>query len=281
MLFCKQFVTFHAKNTQKIGITRHINRSTFSSVSNIEIERKFTITEKIQQNIEKKAKFISQKEYTDLYYDNEENNKYPLTKNDLWLRQRKGIWEMKIPIYLYEKIIQNKNSIETTTELKSKSEMRTVTDKYKELENISEIISFLEKTNLISNSNSIKLNENNRENFSELLKNNNYKQILQIITNRKSFEYKGLNIVLDICSPIAYSIGEVEMMVENVEMIPHAQSMISELSKELEIPLLYPPPYGKVLFYIKTSRPDHYRVLEESGLIQSKIFGDPLHNNII
>lgn len=83
----------------------------YCSNKNIEIEVKFACNNEIEEKIRKISKFLKKREFEDIYWDrtkdlsfsnsNEKNTiayyQYPLTTNDIWLRQRSGAWEIKIP----------------------------------------------------------------------------------------------------------------------------------------------------------------------------------------
>lgn len=82
-------------------------------IKNIEIEVKFAYNDEIEERIKKMAKFLKKKEFVDIYWDRIDNNssnheivnknknailiQFPLTTNDIWLRQRSQSWEIKIP----------------------------------------------------------------------------------------------------------------------------------------------------------------------------------------
>lgn len=60
-----------------------------------EIEKKFILTKEQEDNLVKDSKFITQKIFTDIYYD---SNNYDLISKDVWLRARDGKFELKIPL---------------------------------------------------------------------------------------------------------------------------------------------------------------------------------------
>ena len=60
----------------------------------IEVEKKFRLKKGQQARIKKLAKFISRKNLIDIYFDDSNRS---LTANDIWLRKRGNIFELKIP----------------------------------------------------------------------------------------------------------------------------------------------------------------------------------------
>ena len=61
----------------------------------IEIEKKFILTPEQEQALIKGADFIEEKEFTDIYYD---DKILSLTTKDIWLRERAGKFELKVPL---------------------------------------------------------------------------------------------------------------------------------------------------------------------------------------
>lgn len=62
----------------------------------IEVEKKFILNDKEKERLFKDAEFISEKIFTDIYYDNEN---FDLTSKDKWLRLRQDKFELKIPVH--------------------------------------------------------------------------------------------------------------------------------------------------------------------------------------
>ena len=60
----------------------------------IEVEKKFILTTEQEKSLIEGADFLGEKKFTDIYYDDED---FSLTKKDLWLRNREGRFELKIP----------------------------------------------------------------------------------------------------------------------------------------------------------------------------------------
>lgn len=101
-------------------------RKTSTGARPLEIEMKFKLSEEVKKKISSLdgVKFLSQKRFTDIYYDSEG---YSITCRDVWLRQRKSeastSWEMKIPINFESRVSKNsiervRNQIRTSSVLK-------------------------------------------------------------------------------------------------------------------------------------------------------------------
>jgi len=62
----------------------------------IEVEKKFILSEQEKERLIKDAEFLSERVFTDIYYDTE---KFLLTSQDKWLRSREGKFELKLPLH--------------------------------------------------------------------------------------------------------------------------------------------------------------------------------------
>jgi len=60
-----------------------------------EVEQKFRLSESQSVKLLDGAEFVWKKTFTDVYYDTVE---FALTKNDIWLRKRGEIFELKLPM---------------------------------------------------------------------------------------------------------------------------------------------------------------------------------------
>jgi hypothetical protein len=81
-----------------------------NELKNIEIEVKFAYNNETEEKIRKMAKFVKKAEFEDIYWDFPTSNKYLLTTNDIWLRQRSSSWEIKIPFRFQDGISLNDKS---------------------------------------------------------------------------------------------------------------------------------------------------------------------------
>jgi len=62
----------------------------------IEVEKKFRLTDTQRESLIKDAEFVSEKTFTDTYYDTAD---YQLTTKDVWLRQRGENFELKVAVH--------------------------------------------------------------------------------------------------------------------------------------------------------------------------------------
>jgi thiamine-triphosphatase len=191
----------------------------------IEIEKKFSLTEDQLKKIEKLAKFVSKKSFTDIYFDDEN---YSLTKKDWWLRRRDANFELKIPIGMFNKRILNV---------------------YNELTEIEEIAK------------KIGIREDNLNFISELEK-NNFIPFCQIITTRKKYTLDGFTIDIDEMD-YGYSICEIEKMAEKESNVDKITAEILEFSHSLGLEIKQVK--GKVKEYLWRNNRAHYDALVASG----------------
>ncbi|MDP1706773.1 MAG: CYTH domain-containing protein [bacterium] len=193
----------------------------------IEVEKKLKITPEQEKNLVTGAEFIKEERLLNSYYDNSE---YSLTKKDLWLRDRNGRFELKVPIAVKH------------------------TGQYEELENdddIKKTLSFPETAELRQ----------------ELAK-RGYLPFYSCLTIRRKYKKEGLTIDLDLTyfdEKTIYEIAEIELLVKTKEDAPVAISQIKEFAAKNGIP--YDKAHGKIIEFLKRYRPDHYQILIDAGVI--------------
>lgn len=99
----------------------------------IEIEKKFIVSNEISNNIKNDSVFVSAKTIEDIYYDFHD---FRLVKQDLWLRSRNGVVEMKIPnskcqgsenIDIYDEL-EDEQKIKTFLKINSFDNLRKIVD---------------------------------------------------------------------------------------------------------------------------------------------------------
>ena len=166
----------------------------------IEVEKKFALTEDATDALLKDADFVSEKIFTDVYYD---TPSFDLTRKDIWLRARSGKWELKI-------------ALSAANTRKS--------DQYRELETEKEIAEYLNLSLAAS--------------LSDALKSARYMSFGSLTTTRK--KYKNGDFVIDIDSlDFGYEIAEIELMVSDVSEIDAATEKIISFAKEHSLPWGY------------------------------------------
>ncbi|MEK7598804.1 MAG: CYTH domain-containing protein [Patescibacteria group bacterium] len=195
----------------------------------IEVEKKFKLDKTQLARIEKLAKFVSKKTFTDIYFDDE---KYSLTSRDIWLRKRGKIFELKMPI-IY-------------------AAARNHVNVYREIINTEKIIQAL------------KLKKHSR-NFLLNLRKNGYRQFCQIETIRRKYAYENFIIDIDEMN-FGYALCEIEKMVKNKKTVAVASRQIIKFGKKLGLKIEWSL-RGKVLEYLWRYDKKHYNKLKESKVI--------------
>lgn len=199
----------------------------------IEIEKKFSLTDREIKSLTHGANLLSSKTFTDTYYDDENRT---LTRKDFWLRKRDDQYELKIPLH---------NGVEREA------------DQYEEINNI-EII--LEKLKLqVAGS------------FEQTLEFYGFKPFCICKTTRQ--KYRKDEFIIDIdkveyegIEDFSYYICEIELSVENKDQIEQAIKQILKLAEEYNLSLNYIR--GKVIEYLKRKKPKHYQALIEANVMK-------------
>eukprot|EP01118_Nematostelium_gracile_P016636 TRINITY_DN6940_c0_g1_i1.p1 TRINITY_DN6940_c0_g1~~TRINITY_DN6940_c0_g1_i1.p1 ORF type:complete len:235 (+),score=51.19 TRINITY_DN6940_c0_g1_i1:1-705(+) len=214
------------------------DRRHFSSSKSFEVEMKFRYLPPLQTKLlDKGAKPLGKKEFTDIYFDTPD---FALTTKDIWFRQRQNNWECKV----------------------GKRDANGV-DRYQEITSPIEIQKFLET--FFSKSPNKVLSSS----VDTLMDQLHLNKFATIKTQRDKFELEGFVVDLDEMD-FDYRIGEVELMVDRMEQSDLASQKILDFCRKFGLDNT-PPIHGKVLEYIMRFRPDHYRALEDCGMIAQKV----------
>jgi predicted adenylyl cyclase CyaB len=195
----------------------------------IEIEKKFILTSAQEKHLKNGAKFLGEKVFTDIYFD---KNDYELTKNDIWLRMRDKQIELKMPV---------------ETEGK-KSKM--CCNRYEEfvLENdVRQMLNLSKGNDLLGD-----------------LKNSGFRPFASITTRREKFKKDKFTIDIDACD-FGYSIVEIELMVDDKTLISDAEKQIIAFAEKLNFSTK--AVHGKVIEFLLRKSPEHYKILQEEGVI--------------
>eukprot|EP00190_Bangiopsis_sp_CCMP1999_P000272 CAMPEP_0198730944 /NCGR_PEP_ID=MMETSP1475-20131203/27177_1 /TAXON_ID= ORGANISM="Unidentified sp., Strain CCMP1999" /NCGR_SAMPLE_ID=MMETSP1475 /ASSEMBLY_ACC=CAM_ASM_001111 /LENGTH=176 /DNA_ID=CAMNT_0044493837 /DNA_START=69 /DNA_END=599 /DNA_ORIENTATION=+ len=93
----------------------------------------------------------------------------------------------------------------------------------------------------------------------------------KILTKRTSvginFDGRRFRVDLDEMD-FGYTVGEIELLVESAVDVSAAEDAIYRFCTEHDIDMS--PPNGKVLEFIRRSRPQHYQALEEAGILSRR-----------
>jgi len=171
----------------------------------IEIERKFIVPDNYHERLTAQG-FQLQQEFdevlVDKYYDTYE---HALIKEDHWLRQRNGDWELKYPVGIDGHSQGSTVYHETTCIEEIMTRLRPI---LKIEEGCSHLQSLIEKTYL--------------------------KPFAQLETKRKCYSREDkVNIVID-ATDWGHSVGEIEIMVMDHDHITEATSKIETIGAELD-----------------------------------------------
>jgi len=233
----------------------------------VEVESKFEFSDQDVERIATLAVPMGVKQFTDRYFDR--GSDFALTTRDMWLRQRAGKWELKTSVLSVSEQQRERQRHQ------GRSNNVTATQ-YREYEDPREIHNILASLGLISNKGAQDCDESpetasdGRE-LSAALDSGGIVEFCALTTTRTSFCFRDvLRIDLDVAAPGGYRVGELEMMVrDDAEEISNAREKIMSLACELGL-TIRPSMRGKVLQFIFLNRPEHWRLLEESGLLDAK-----------
>ncbi|MFH1780660.1 MAG: CYTH domain-containing protein [Candidatus Nealsonbacteria bacterium] len=196
----------------------------------IEVEKKFIFNDENKKFLTKDAEFLDERILTDIYYD---TSNLSLTSNDKWLRSRENRFELKIPLH---------------------QGVERLTDQYDELKDEQKI---REALNLPS-----------KGSLTDDLAKAGYSPFCTCKTTRRKYKKEPFIIDLDTVDfqDFTYSIGEIELMVNEKSEIERAIDKIMSFAKEQKLTIA--PVRGKVIEYLKRMKPDHYQTLIHAGVVK-------------
>lgn len=219
----------------------------------IEVERKFRYTSETAERLMKAGQLLGKKTFTDVYWDVE--GEFPLTTRDMWLRQRGCEWELKVPSHHY--VHNNEQS-----------------DVYEEIVGSVAVGShLLSKCSFLNQ----KMDKENNAVFIMNPHRFNMFPFAVITTERTSVQMSSNNhlrdirVDLDVVNHNEYHIGECEIIIQSSELIQNADKKLHTFCSQFSLDTK-PPIEGKVLHHLRIHRPHHYKVLQDCGLIQRKLF---------
>jgi len=171
---------------------------------------------------------VGEKTIHDIYYDTADLS---LTKQDAWLRNRNGAWELKLALHVL-------------------GMANRFADGYREVEKEKEILLELKLTG--------------KGTLPEQIQRSGYEPVIDIITTRKTYGKEGFTIVLDVMD-FGYEIAEIEQMVNDKSEMEAAGQRIMDFASQHGLGL--GPVPGKVTEYCRRHRPQHYATLVSAGII--------------
>ncbi|XP_038581280.1 thiamine-triphosphatase isoform X4 [Micropterus salmoides] len=212
----------------------------------VEVERKFFCSADILKTLEEIGVCVGQLQFRDQYFD---TPKFDLTLRDVWLRKRKGCWELKCPATV--------NVTEGTGGERSKAQAALCT-RYKEITNLPEIQ--LRVKEVIKDICADRETNSSQEDESWLSK-MNLVCFAEFTTVRRSFtlEEEGVQIDLD-QADFGYHVGEIEVLVPEGGDVQSALEKIERTARKLGL-TGDQRVEGKMTVYLKMNHPEHYAKL--------------------
>lgn len=193
----------------------------------IEVEKKFEAAEEQIKRVEKNANFMSEIKNKDIYYDNED---FELTKNDMFLRNRNGNFELKI-------FMPGGDSVDRYLELETEKEIKKKLDIPKE------------------------------ETIKNYLARKGYRPFGSWVTSRSRYEMDGFTIDID-STDFGFNVIEIELMVEKEEDTEEAAQKILKFANELGIEREQTD--GKVMTFINKRDSKKYEEIKKVWTENSK-----------
>ncbi len=151
-----------------------------------------------------------------------------LGKRDVWLRQRNGQWELKIGRRGY------REGLATT---------------YEELEDDTSIAEWFGFPG---------------DNLTDEIRAAGYRPFVRIEKARRSYLRDGFRLDLDHCD-FDYAVAEIELLIESADQQQEANDRIARFAASIGLDAS--PVRGKVVEYLHRYKPDHYRALQEAGVL--------------
>ena len=190
----------------------------------IEVEKKLIVTPEEKARVIEGAEFISEKKFTDIYYD---TGDFSLTRKDIWLRDRAGSFELKYPI----------------NEAKYKTQ-------YEEFEDEDSI---RKKLALPSDDRPL----------IETLKKLNYVPFATITTTRRKYRRREFTIDIDVAD-YGYEVMEIECMVNEKSEVDATLEKIILFAESCGLKNTRVALRGKVMEYISRKNPEQFAALERA-----------------
>lgn len=196
----------------------------------IEIEKKIRLEPHHIEVIAQKGQFLKEITFQDRYFD---TANYHYTSQNIWLRQRDGLFELKVGI-------KNHNSL---------------VDRYEEITDEKSILSHLGMDGSLGLQTAISLNQ--------------LSCFCTFVTLRKSYKLEDLVIDIDQADfgDLRFQVAEIEMVVSSCDQILEAEQKIFHFIKEMDIDISIPLP-GKLTYYLFCKRQEHYQALVQNQVIK-------------
>ncbi|XP_062297619.1 thiamine-triphosphatase isoform X1 [Scomber scombrus] len=221
----------------------------------VEVERKFLCNADTLKTLEEiGAVCVGQRQFQDQYFD---TPVFDLTLNDMWLRKRKGCWELKCPTTAV-------NGTEETSGEQSKA--AALCSRYKEITNLPDIqlrVKEVIKEDVDSETTE-KISSQEDESWLGIM---NLVCFAEFTTVRRSFtlEEEGVQIDLD-QADFGYHVGEIEVLIPEGGDVQSALEKIERTAQKLGL-TGHQRVEGKMHIYLKRNRPEHYEKLVSAHVL--------------
>ncbi|XP_044194855.1 thiamine-triphosphatase isoform X2 [Thunnus albacares] len=214
----------------------------------VEVERKFLCSADTLKTLEEMGVCDGQRQFHDQYFD---TPVFDLTLKDMWLRKRKGCWELKCPTTTV-------NRTEETSGEQSKA--AALCTRYKEITNLPDIQQRVKEVIKEDTDSETAEKISSQEDESWLSK-MNLVCFAEFTTVRRSFtlEEEGVQIDLD-QADFGYHVGEIEVLVPEGGDEQSALEKIERTAQKLGL-TGHQRVEGKMNIYLKRNRPEHYEKL--------------------
>ncbi|MBA3238232.1 MAG: CYTH domain-containing protein [Parachlamydiaceae bacterium] len=195
----------------------------------IEVEKKVALDQNQIKKIAQKAQLVQEILIHDSYFDTIE---YHYTSQNIWLRRREGIFELKVKVKKREDLV----------------------DIYEEITNEKSLLEQLGLDML--------------GDLPTTLCQNKIFPFCNFVTQRKSYQVGELKIDIDEADfgDLRYRVAEIEMIVSSLDKVEDAEQKITQFINELEINTSIPVT-GKLTYYLYCRRPGHYQTLVHNKVI--------------
>lgn len=194
-----------------------------------EVEKKFILNKEQKEKLLEGAKFLGEKKFTDIYFDNEQ---FSLGLSDMWLRKRDDEFNLKIPMReKKEEMINKYHEVEGEMAIREIFAIPMVDDFEKDLESFG------------------------------------HKPFCIFQTTRQKYEKEGFIIDLDQADfgDWQYELVEIELLVESKEEMDEASEKIFSFAKKHDLEIDHVN--GKLVEFMKRMMPERYEALKKAEIV--------------
>lgn len=195
----------------------------------IEVEKKFLLeSPDDERRLLDGATFLGEKKYRDTYYD---DTTYTLTTHNRWLRDRDGVWELKIPL---PNTTRGEDWVNQYDEIVGEDAIRHA------------------------------LTIQKKETLLQDLAARGIKPFCSFTTFRKNYRRDPFTLAIDEMD-YGFRVAEVEYMVAANDAIDTAAAHILQFAKEKKLSPV--PVRGKCIEWLRRNDPKHLAALDKAGIL--------------